>query len=296
MGAFSVAKSCGLACAALVLTPAADPAATTLPSHAPWDQKDTIIVLDPYEENAINYDRLKQDPHRVLAVIHQASKIKFNKVTKSRDDHCDVKFQDQAVLARRYGIFFGAYHFGTDDDPIRQAQLFLRCINGSGVRLVALDLEGPSSPSMSIEQAKSFLDYFEQNDPEHRTLAIYAPRSVAKTISEQFDRHSLFARGVLWIASPTLDWPPTKAGQPLPPIGTTVWGDYSIWQFTSDIMCMKSRRAKEERRRVAIVQGDPTAHFSTIRPCPIRIRGIDEGTDVNVFNGSEAELRALFMR
>ena len=88
------------------------------------------------------------------AVFHKASEgLQF----------IDPRYASSRQEARAAGLLWGAYHFGTGDDALAQAEHFLSVAKPDGETLLVLDLErNPSGASMSIEQARTFVSHVQQ--------------------------------------------------------------------------------------------------------------------------------------
>ena len=80
--------------------------------------------------------------------------------------YADPLYAARKIDARKRGILFGAYHFGTAGDVQKQVQGFLQAASIDAQTLLVLDLEGnpdksaTSEGSMSLMQAAEFVEYF----------------------------------------------------------------------------------------------------------------------------------------
>lgn len=172
----------------------------------------------------------------------------------------DPKFIARAKEARQHGLLWGAYHLGRPGDPIKQAELFLDLARATDARFLALDIEDDDPAKfMSLKDCQTFLTYV--HEKTGRYPAVYVNANVYGRISERFDGASAFARSPLWIARFRSRLGLTKS---------RVWSDYTLWQFSSEINC------------------------SPTKTCLYRVPGTAYDMDVNVFNGTEAALKALF--
>ena len=71
----------------------------------------------------------------------------------------DATYAGRRPSAEEAGLLWGAYHFGTGSDGVKQAEFFLESVNSAGTLLV-LDLEAnPTGPSMSLEEARAFVTH-----------------------------------------------------------------------------------------------------------------------------------------
>lgn len=204
-------------------TPAVDPTefipsfpADSQTFNSPWSRRDTAIVIDAYEGNAINWDRMQTD-ERVIAVIHRASS----------GLRVDSKYLSRERTAKQLGYLWGAYHLGTSGDPIAQAKLFLQTVGTDPSTLMFLDLEDTSNPKMmNIPNAVLFMNYVYQQTG--KIPVVYANQSVMLALNAAVKTNVLFKQARLWYArfkSKVTDFP----------IG--IWSSYFLWQFSSEINC-----------------------------------------------------------
>jgi hypothetical protein len=105
----------------------AGPLASAQPNaDEPWRRPDAIILIDPYAGNAINWAKVKTDPH-VRGVIHRASLGMTP----------DAAFVARAAEATKRGLLYGAFHLGRPGDPVGQAELLLSQAGQAGVKFLA---------------------------------------------------------------------------------------------------------------------------------------------------------------
>lgn len=182
----------------------------------------------------------------VVGIIHKASE--------------GAGYQDDALARRRdlcasVGLLFGAYHFGTGADPVRQAQRFLGMVRPGD--LLALDVErNPSGTSMSLAQAETFAEAVWQ--AARVRVVVYGGGDYLRDVLRP-PASSPLGRGGLWW-SRWGDVPPTSLPAP--------WKTWSLWQHTN-----------------GEVGAEPRACDGV---------GRDGRCDRSVFNGDEAALRAFW--
>jgi lysozyme len=166
----------------------------------------------------------------------------------------DPTFASNKKRVRDAGMLFGAYHFGTSGDPTAQADFFLA--TAGDTELLVLDFEAnPQGHDMSLLEAEHFVRHvFEQTG---RYPGLYSGHTV---------KEALAAAG---IASPEQTelskcwlWYARYGPQPLVP---KVWTRWTMWQYTD----------------------------GAAGPEPHQVAGIGR-CDRDFFNGTEAELRALW--
>jgi GH25 family lysozyme M1 (1,4-beta-N-acetylmuramidase) len=181
-----------------------------------WKRADTMIVIDAFEGNSIDWTQMATDP-RVIAVIHRAT-IGLQ---------VDAQYKSRQMIAQSRGYLWGAYHLGKSGDPIAQAKFFLSTIGDPTNVLMALDLENTSGRTMmNIANAKIFLNYvFQQTG---RMPIVYANNKVVEAINASMKGDIIFAQTRLWYARFVSKIPSFPAG---------VWSSYFLWQFSSEINC-----------------------------------------------------------
>lgn len=84
----------------------------------------------------------------IVGVIHKASQG-----TSYRDD----KYAINRAGAKRAGLLWGAYHFGTGADVAAQVEWFLKVAAPEPGDLIALDYEDNAASQMTVGQARQFL-------------------------------------------------------------------------------------------------------------------------------------------
>lgn len=230
------------------------------PSHdEPWKQGAALLVIDPYELNAIDWRSVSSDK-KVKAVIHRAS-------IGARTDKAFVR---RAAEAKRNGLLWGGYHLGLSGDPIAQADLLLSLAEQTQTTFLALDIEALGGNNMSLADAERFISKIHAETG--RYPALYVNWTVYEAITREFDEASVFARSPLWIA---------RFRKQLPALNGRVWSDYTLWQFASELNCPEALR---KQRRSALCE--PYR--------PYIVPGTKFDMDINIFNGDEAALTGLF--
>jgi lysozyme len=188
---------------------------------SPWNRTDTQIIIDAYEGNSIDWDKMATDK-RVTAVIHRASS----------GTAVDTQYKSRATIAKQRGYLWGAYHLGKSGDPIAQAKLYLKTIGSASNAMMFLDLEDTSNPTMmNIANAKIFLNYvLQQTD---KLPVVYANLNVTLAINSAMKNDATFKQTRLWYArfkSSVTDFH----------TGNSLWPTYFLWQFSSEINCSKT--------------------------------------------------------
>lgn len=194
---------------------------TTTPTafNAPWTSNTSTIVIDAYEGNKINWDKMATD-RKVAAVIHRST----NGTKK------DSLYDSRREIAKSRGYLWGAYHLGKKGNIIEQAKAFLNVVGDDPETLMILDLEDTNSSSfMSVDEAVTFMNYvYEQTG---KIPVVYANNTVTVQLNSKLKSNALFQQSKLWYArfkSSVTDFP----------VG--IWNTYFLWQFSSEINCTKT--------------------------------------------------------
>ncbi|MBC7714589.1 MAG: glycoside hydrolase family 25 protein [Rhizobacter sp.] len=197
-------------------TPTTPSVPTASSFNNPWKSSTSTIVIDAYEGNSIDWDKMATDK-KVGAVIHRAT----------NGTKIDSQYISRKKIAKDRGYLWGAYHLAKKGDPVGQAKAFVSVINNELDTLMILDLEDTTSGSfMTTDEAVTFMNYvYEQTG---RIPVIYANNTVVKELNSKLKNNTLFQQSKLWYArfkSSVTDYP---AG---------IWSNYFLWQFSSEINC-----------------------------------------------------------
>ena len=237
----------------------------------PWKRKDRALVIDAYEYNPIDWQRLAGDK-RIVGFINKASdgfspayrcsgnetEIRLCKALWKRHAVARELFHTRRTVAKALGLKWGAYHLGRPGDPIEQANNFLDFAEPGPDDLIALDIEeNDAGKWMSLKDAEAFVRHIHTR--LGRWPVLYTNGSTALHIAENRDRYSVLSRLPLWYA------------RYKPAIGLHFpkghWQTYTLWQFSAGANC-------------------------DARSCPYRVPGTPLDIDVNVASMSAEELRA----
>lgn len=200
--------------AALLTSPAL--AQTPDKYSQPWTSPESVIVLDPYAGNDIDWERLATDP-KVVGMIHKATEGSM----------IDRVYAERAAEAKRRGYLWGAYHLGRPGDGAAQADAFLAAVGDPAGVLLALDLEDVASGKfMDVAGAIAFLDRLKEKTG--RTAVVYANNAVTQVLSADADFQAKYGSTRLWYARFRPAIKPSWLGK---------WSDYFLWQFSSEVNC-----------------------------------------------------------
>jgi lysozyme len=190
--------------------------------NEPWKNPNVAIVIDPFQGNDIDWEKLATDK-RVVAIIHRAT----------IGDRADKKYAERKIEAKKRGYKWGAYHYGKPGEPIKQADFFLATVKPEPDDLMALDLESTDfDKHMSFDEARAFIQRIKEKTG--RYPIVYANNLVTKAIIAEAAPDDVFAKTHLWYARfrrTVTDFP----------AGT--WMTYTLWQFSSEMNCTAADRA-----------------------------------------------------
>jgi lysozyme len=132
--------------------------------------------------------------------------------------YVDPTFTANQALAKRAGLLWGAYHFGTGDDGVAQADFFLRTVQPDASTLLVLDFEAnPQGPSMPLGEAYAFVTHVQA--VTGRWPGLYSGHYIKDLLGTRSD--PVLANCWFWLAQygPTAVVPPT-------------WPAWTLWQYT----------------------------------------------------------------
>jgi GH25 family lysozyme M1 (1,4-beta-N-acetylmuramidase) len=249
----------------------------TLPAHAdfdrPWLDKDRALVVDAYEYNAIDWQKLSTDK-RIAGFIGKASdglsppyacsgdetEQKLCKALWKRHAVARELFHTRRTIAKALGLKWGAYHLARPGNPIDQANHFIDFAEPADDDLLAIDIEDNDPDQwMSLDDAELFVRHIQRR--LGRFPVLYTNGSTARHIADNRGRYPLLSRLPLWYARYA------EAISPHFPTGN--WESYALWQFASGKNCGP-------------------------RKCPYRVPGTENDIDVNVSTMTVGQLRAAW--
>jgi lysozyme len=130
----------------------------------------------------------------------------------------DPTFQTNFAQASDAGLLLGAYHFGTGDDGVAQAEHFLNTVQPDAKTLLVLDFENnPTGPSMNLEEARAFVTHVQQ--ATGRWPGFYSGHYIKDLLGSSLD--SILANCWFWLAQ----YGPT-------PVIPANWKNWTMWQYT----------------------------------------------------------------
>lgn len=174
----------------------------------------------------------------IRAVIHKATQG-----TK----YIDPQFYAVRNEARRIGMLFGSYHFGTSSDPVEQVEHYLRTVGGSDSNdsrndesglsndLLILDFESNgslASDSMSSTLALIFTSQLSQK--VGRKVGLYSSSSYIHHLPQSSSPIFSF----LWLARYSTNEPKVDG-----------WPSWDLWQYTDKAIIPGIGRCDRSRFR-----------------------------------------------
>lgn len=176
----------------------------------------------------------------------------------------DKAFHSRREAARAAGLKVGAYDFATHDDPVENASDFLETTGVDSDLSYWLDFEDNRASQMTGDQAAEFLDAVEQETG--RACGIYGGNRIFEQIT---DDDPWWALHPLWLCQyktdrslRNADLAALKPRIRIPP----PWTKWFLLQYTGD----------------------------GIGPSPHTMPGLEDGADLNAFDGTADELRAVW--
>jgi len=184
--------------------------------NAPWKQGNTSIVIDAYEGNSIDWNKMATDS-KVAAVVHRIS----------IGSKLDSAYEARKAEATKRGYLWGAYHLGMKGNTIAQADLFISKVGEDRNTLMVLDLEDTSNGTfMTVNEAITFMQYV--YDKTGRIPVVYANQATVKALNEKVKDHPILQQSKLWYARFTSSVKDFPRG---------IWEGYFLWQFSSELNC-----------------------------------------------------------
>ena len=219
------------------------------PMNQPWNTYNVPIILDAYHLNDIKWNELLKD-RRVCGIIHKAGQgLKL-----------DPKYDVRKFETKRRNFLWGSYWLGTDEDPIKQAEMYYNLVKDDSLELCCLDLEDVNQKGMmKLKDAEKFIKHWYKLTGKYPVL--YCNKNVMEAIEKKYDKSSVFAQCPLWYA---------RFRKDIPDWNSKIWDTYTLWQFSSEINCEK--------------EGE----------CLYNVPGCAHDMDLNVYHGSITEARALW--
>lgn len=166
------------------------------------------VVVDISHHNG-HIDFAKAKASGIVGVIQKATQGQSG---------VDRTYDTNRKAALQAGLLWGAYHFATGSDGIKQADNFLKVAAPDTDTLLVLDFEpNPTGPSMDLVEAHAFVNHVQQVTGRHP--GFYSGHFIKQLLGSRKD--DVLANCWFWLAQygPTAVVPPT-------------WATWTMWQYT----------------------------------------------------------------
>ena len=165
-------------------------------------------VIDlSHHNNVTGFAAIKADG--IVGVIHKATQ---------GTNYTDPMYASRRPQALAAGLWWGAYHFATGDDPIAQAKYFLSVVNPGPTDLLVLDFEQNSGgSSMTLAGAEQFVSYV--HGETGRWPGLYSGAYIKQLLGN--NTNPTLANCWFWLSEygPTAKVPAN-------------WPTWTMWQYT----------------------------------------------------------------
>jgi lysozyme len=170
------------------------------------------VVVDISHHNGnINFTKVKAAG--MLGVIQKATQGQGN---------IDPTYKTNKIKAIDAGLLWGAYHFATGSDGLKQAENFLNVVGDASKTLLVLDFEpNLTGPSMTLEEARAFVTHV--NEQTGRFPGFYSGHFIKQLLGSNLD--PVLANCWFWLAQ----YGPT----PVVPVN---WKTWTMWQYTDGVI------------------------------------------------------------
>ena len=168
------------------------------------------VVIDLSHFNTVNsFTDIKSAG--IVGIIHKA--------TQGTANGSDPTYPTRRPQALAAGLWWGAYHFGTNADGAEQAQYFLKTADPGPNDLMALDFEEYPQSQMTIAQAEQFVtEVFNQTG---RYPGFYSDALAGNLLGN--NKSAVLANCWFWRAQ-------YGASAPIVP---PTWSTWTMWQYTA---------------------------------------------------------------
>ncbi|HLE63809.1 MAG TPA: glycoside hydrolase family 25 protein [Pyrinomonadaceae bacterium] len=171
------------------------------------------VVVDVSHHNG-KIDFMKVAKAGIVGVIHKATQgLRF----------VDPLYHRNREKALTAGLFWGAYHFGTLADSVKQADHFLYTVNPEGQTLLVLDYEPNGKSTMTLAQAREFV--IRVATVTGTFPGIYSGSLIKEKLANK-PVDAILSQCFLWIAQYAST--PTR----IPP----TWATWTFWQYTDGLV------------------------------------------------------------
>ena len=165
------------------------------------------VVDISHHNGTVNFNKAKEDG--ILGVIQKATQGQTG---------VDPTYKSNRTKANDAELLWGAYHFATGSDGLKQAEHFLDVLGDASQTLLVLDFEpNPTGPSMTLEEARAFATHI--NEATGRFPGLYSGHYIKQLLGVNKD--PILAKCWFWLAQ----YGPT-------PVVPPNWSTWTMWQYT----------------------------------------------------------------
>lgn len=190
----------------------------------------SVVNLSHYDLMRVDFEQMAAQG--IVGVIHEATYPR-----NVRDD----KYTARQIQATRAGLLWGAYHFANGNDPVGQADFFLRTVSSAWYAadpssrphqvLLVLDFEQNRhypGGTMRVDQAVDFVQRIKQRTGVYP--GIYSGenriRAVLNSPKVSAEQKRILTSCWLWVANYHYQ-----------PRNVAPWNRWRLWQYTGDGVC-----------------------------------------------------------
>lgn len=170
-------------------------------------------VIDISHHNGLKLDFVKAKQSGVVAVFHKATEgLRYR----------DPMYATNKIKALDAGLLWGAYHFGTNERGMEQADFFLTAVQPDKKTLLVLDYEPNASiqSTMQLADAREFVETV-TSPSSQRAPGLYSGHLIKNQLLGK-PRDEVLADCFLWVAQ----YGPKVTNVP------ATWSTWSFWQYT----------------------------------------------------------------
>lgn len=212
------------------------------------------VIADMNHANSVNFSEIVQAG--IWGVIHKARQgLGFG----------DPEYKKREIIAKSLGLLWKPYDFATGDDVASNVKVFVNFTGGNAHDGGCLDFEDDTHSEMSGDQAYEFIDRY--NQMVGVACWIYGGNRIREEIDPQDSKWIDMAKYTpLWECRYIGGQPVDNAGEwkhvpPIPP-----WTKTTVIQYTGD----------------------------GVGPRPHTVLGLENGADLNIFDGDRNQLVAAW--
>jgi lysozyme len=130
----------------------------------------------------------------------------------------DKTYKDNKRKALDAGLLWGAYHFGTASEGVRQAEHFLDVIGDTKDTLLVLDFEKVKTATlMPLTEARAFVTHI--NEATGRFPGFYSGNDIKEALQNSSD--PILKKCWFWLAQYSRT-----------PVVPSNWDTWTLWQYT----------------------------------------------------------------